>query len=102
MSMNYFASPAPAGFSAVRLEAWRRIFGIMIQGTRQSAGRSVEEAARLAGMEPSEWAAIEAGHIPADLVSDGSGRLRSMAPALEIRFDQMATMIFICRGAWEG
>ncbi|MGC1361880.1 MAG: helix-turn-helix domain-containing protein [Silvibacterium sp.] len=95
MSMTYFASQAD--FSAVRTEAWRRIFGMMIQKTRQATGRSLEESARLAGMESSEWAAVESGYIPAD-----PSRLRSMAAALEIRFEQMATMVFICQSAWKG
>lgn len=95
MSMTYFASQA--GFSLVRTEAWRRIFGMMVRKTREAAGRSLEEAARLAGMESSEWAAVESGYIPAD-----PGRLRSMAAALEIRFDQMAIMVFICQTAWKG
>lgn len=46
-------------------------------------------------MESSEWAAIENGHRPAD-----PNRLRSMAAALEIRYDQMALMAFLCQGAW--
>lgn len=74
---------------------WRRLFGDMIQECRRQTDRSVEETARLAGMESSEWAAIEAGHIPAD-----PGRLRSMAAALEIGYDQMALMVFLCQGAW--
>jgi hypothetical protein len=35
------------------LAAGRRMFGYMIQGARETAGRSVEEAARLAAIEPS-------------------------------------------------
>ena len=40
-------------------------------------------------------AAIEAGHIPAD-----PDRLRSMAAALEIRFDQMTLVVYLCQRAW--
>jgi hypothetical protein len=58
-------------------------------------GRSVEECARLAGMEFSEWAAIEAGHVPSD-----SDRVLVMAEALQIRRDQMAMMAFLCQDAW--
>ena len=79
----------------VNRTVWRRLFGSMIQECRENLDRSVEEAAWMAGMESSEWAAIEAGHIPADPV-----RLRSMASALEIRYDQMSTMVFLCQGAW--
>jgi hypothetical protein len=67
----------------------------MVQNRREAIGRPVEEAACLAGMESSEWAAIEAGHIPAD-----PDRLRSMAAALEIRFDQLSLMVYLCQGAW--
>jgi hypothetical protein len=67
----------------------------MVQNRREAIGRPIEEAADLADMESSEWAAIEAGHIPAD-----PDRLRSMAAALEIRFDQMSLLAYLCRGAW--
>ena len=85
-------SPAPVSVSR---RAWRQMFGSMIQERREAIGRSMEEAARLAGMESSEWAAVESGHIPADPV-----RLRSMAAALEVRFDQMALLVYVCQGAW--
>jgi transcriptional regulator with XRE-family HTH domain len=67
----------------------------MIQDRRETIRLSVEDSARLAGMEVSEWAAIEAGHIPAD-----PARLRSIAAALEVRWEDMATLVFICQGAW--
>ncbi len=67
----------------------------MIAECRCLAGRSLEEAAELAGMGFSEWEAIEIGHIPADL-----NRLRSMAAALSIRYDQMSLMVHLCQGAW--
>ena len=92
MSMSYSVSQAP---SSVSSRAWRQMFGSMVQDRREAIGRSVEEAACLSGMESSEWAAVEAGHIPAD-----PARLRSMAAALEVRFDHMALLVYICQGAW--
>jgi len=92
MSMYHSTSHAS---SSVTRTAWRRLFGRMVQNRREAIGRSVEEAARLAGMESSEWAAIEAGHIPAD-----PARLRSMAAAIEVRFDQMSLLVYLCQGAW--
>ena len=83
-------APQPASVHASRL-----LFGGMVQDRREAIGRSVEDAAQLSGMEASEWAAIEAGHIPAD-----PARLRSMAAALEVRFDHMALLVYICQGAW--
>ena len=92
MSMLDLVSHAPS--SAPR-RAWCQLFGAMVQDRRQAIRRSVEEAAQLSGLESSEWAAIEAGHIPAD-----PGRLRSMAAALEVRFDDMALLVYLCQGAW--
>ena len=94
--MSMAISFQQADLSPVRRQTWRRIFGTMVQDARQRLDRSIETAAGLAGMETSEWAAVEAGFIPAD-----PARLRSMAAALELRFDQMATMALLCRGAWE-
>ena len=52
--------------SLARRQAWGRLFGSCIEKTREAGGRSVEEAAHLAGMEASQWAAIEDGYVPAD------------------------------------
>ena len=79
----------------VRRQGLRRLFGGMVQDRREMIGRSIEECASLSGMESSEWAAVEAGHVPAD-----PAKLRSMAAALEIRFDQMAMLVHLCQGAW--
>jgi hypothetical protein len=58
--------------------AWGQLFGSCIEKTREAGGRSIKQAAHLAGMEASEWAAIEAGYVPTE-----TARLRSMAGALE-------------------
>jgi hypothetical protein len=78
-----------------RRQSWGRLFGSCIGKTREAAGRSVEGAARLAGMESSEWAAVEAGYVPE------AAQLRPMADALEIGYDKIATLAAICRDAWE-
>ena len=79
-----------------RRQARGRLFGICIGKTREAGGRSVEEAARLAGMAASQWAAVEAGYVPAD-----STQLRSMAGALELSFDKIARLAMLCGDAWE-
>jgi transcriptional regulator with XRE-family HTH domain len=94
--MYRYVSPASESFTAVSRQAWCQLFGGMVQDRREAIGRSVEETARLARMESSEWAAIEAGYVPAD-----PARLRSMAAALEVRFDQMAMLVYLCQEAWE-
>ena len=75
---------------------WGHMFGSGIRTHRERAGISVEEAAGLSGMEISEWMAIEDGNVPQDV-----NRLRAMAAAIEIRYDQVATMAMLCQGAWE-
>jgi transcriptional regulator with XRE-family HTH domain len=94
MSMIHLASQ-PSQFTLS--SAWREIFGSMVRERRQAIQRSVEDCARLAGMELSEWLAIEAGYVPSD-----PDRVLVMAAALEIRRDQMAMMAFLCQGAWAG
>ena len=73
-----------------------RLFGSCIEEVRKTAGLSLEEASRLSGMAISEWMAIEDGCVPQDI-----NRLRAMASALGIRYDQIATMATVCREAWE-
>jgi len=50
----------------------------------------------LSGMDVSEWLAIEGGSVPQDI-----NRLRAMADAMEISFDKIATLVLVCRAAWE-
>ena len=92
MSMSFYGQD---DLGAVRRLIWGRLFGQCIGKTREAAGRSVEEAARLAGMETCAWAAIEAGFVP------DTSQLRPMAGALEIGFDKMATLAVLCRDGWK-
>lgn len=77
-------------------QSMSRLFGSCIEEARKTAGLSVEEAARLAGMKTSEWMAIEEGRVPKDV-----NRLRAMADAMEISFDEISTLVLVCRAAWE-
>jgi transcriptional regulator with XRE-family HTH domain len=79
-----------------RRRYWAGVFAYTIRQERLEIGLSVEDIARLAGMEPSEWAAIEAGHVPTRL-----DQLRSMAGALEVRYDRLLMVVLYCRDAWE-
>jgi len=80
----------------IRRQSMGRLFGFCIQGARKSAGLSIEGAARLSGMELTEWMAIEDGNVQQDI-----NQLRAMAEAMQINFDQIASMVLVCRGAWE-
>ncbi len=90
-------SPFSSRFgAALRRQSMARFFGSLIQERRQSLGLALGDAARLAGMEDSEWAAVEEGSVPADPL-----RLRPMADALEMKWEGMVALALICRGAWE-
>jgi transcriptional regulator with XRE-family HTH domain len=73
-----------------------RLFGSCIQEARKTAGLSLEKAARLSGMKTSEWVAIEEGGVTQDI-----SRLRAMADAMAVSFDQISTLVMVCRAAWE-
>ena len=96
MSMVNTESMLSAHFDAVRRQVWGRMFGTFIRSAREKHGRSIEDTARLAGMEFSEWEAIEAGYVPSDMAV-----LRPMAEALEVGYEQLVGLAVFCRGAWE-
>ena len=91
-----FAPLPPSYLPEIRRQSMGRLFGFCIRETRKSAGLSIEEAARLSGMELTEWMAIEAGNVPQDI-----NRLRAMAEAMQVKFDVIASMVLVCRAAWE-
>jgi transcriptional regulator with XRE-family HTH domain len=94
--ISMFASFSPTYMTEFRRRMWGRMFGCAIQSNRQNAGLSIEEAARLSGMEVSEWAAIEDGHVP-----QATDQLRSIAGTLEISYDKLLNLVLLCREAWE-
>ena len=86
----------PEDFCRVqRLVSGQSLFGSFIQKAREKRGCTVEEVAPLAGMEPSEWLAVEAGGVP-----ETAAQLRLMAAALQFSKVQLATVVQICRAAW--
>ena len=90
-----FASLPPSCLPELRRQSMGRLFGFGIKEARKNACLTVEDASRMAGMEASEWAAIEDGFVLQDI-----NRLRAMAGAMEISFDKIATMVVLCRDAW--
>jgi len=91
-----FASFPPTFVPEIRAQSMGRLFAFCIQESRMSAGLSIEEAARLSGMSISKWMAIEDGCVMQDI-----NRLRAMAEALEVSFETIASMVLVCRAAWE-
>ena len=82
--------------SLFRRLVWGRLFGSCIEATRMAGGRSAEQTAHLAGMETSEWLAIEAGRVP-----ETAAELRSMAGALECSYERIANLARLCGEAWK-
>ena len=56
-----------------------------VQRRRQNLGMSVERAADLAGIQVSEWCALEAGWVPGT-----PGVLRAVADTLELGYSQLS------------
>lgn len=86
----------PNDLRQVNSQFWGRIFGSSIQSARTKKAYSVETAARLAGIEPSAWLAVEAGRVP-----ETAALLRSMAGSLDFSNAQLGTLVILCQGAWE-
>ena len=96
-TMRKMFAPLPPDYvPEIRRRSFGRMFGFGIRETRESAGLSIEEAARLSGMALSEWMAIEAGSVPQEL-----NTLRAMAETLQVDFEVIASMVLVCRDAWE-
>ena len=92
-----FAPLPPSYLPEIRRRPMGRLFGFCIRKTREIAGLSVEEAAGLSGMAVSEWMSIEdGGPVPQEL-----NTLRAMAEALQVSFETIASMVLVCRTAWE-
>lgn len=95
-SISMFRSLPPTEFPELRRQIWGRLFGRGIEECRVKAGLSVEEAARLAGMDLSEWVAIEQGSVP-----QTTGQLHAMADTVEVSYDKLLSLVLLCREAWE-
>jgi len=80
--------------TAFRRKTWGNVFGGLFREARLERGRSVEDAARAAGMEVSEWEAVEAGQVP-----DWAKACR-MADALGVDRMGIASLVLFCREAW--
>ncbi len=61
-------APLPSSYlPEIRRQSMGRLFGSSVSACREKAGLSVEEAASLAGMEATEWMAVEDGCVPQDV-----------------------------------
>ena len=81
--------------SQIRRESWRRLFADIIETARRATGQKIGQAARLAGMELTEWLAVETGYKRPDEFD-----LHSMAPVLAMSPAQMQWIVSLCEEAW--
>ena len=65
------------------------VFGAWIRHRRLELGLSCATAAAAAGLDRSDWLALEQGWVP----STDEHLLRSIAGALEVKFDKLACAI---------
>jgi hypothetical protein len=95
MRSNEYMSIEFPDFPTLRREFWSEMFGSGIQDLREKRGRSVEEAAALAAMDPQDWAALEAGHAP-----ERPEELHRIAAGLGLKVADLATLVIFCQDAW--
>jgi transcriptional regulator with XRE-family HTH domain len=96
MSIDNLLPQSPFSENLVRRQFWAAVFGYAVAHSRLAARLSVEEAAELAGMTSSEWAAIEAGAVPRM-----PAQLRSIAGTVEVSYERLLNLALLCRDAWE-
>jgi transcriptional regulator with XRE-family HTH domain len=76
-------------------QAWGHLFGNFLRGAREERGRSVEAAARAAGMEVAAWEAVEAGQVP-----ETWEQVRRMADGLGVDRMGLTPLVLFCHEAW--
>lgn len=89
----FSASSSPSRPFVLRRPTQDAPFSGCIRRLREARGLAVAEAAELAGMQISEWAAIEEGWVPDDPVW-----LRPLAAVLEVDWETVETLAASCRG----
>ena len=95
MSASIRSFPASRQTTPFRRRVWGWMFGDGLRDVRLEEGRSVEEAAAAAGMEPAEWEVVEAGQVPKTWE-----QVWRMADATSSDRSWMVSLVFFCHEAW--
>jgi len=95
MSASIWSFPASRQTTPFRRRVWGEMFGDLLRNVRLEEGRSVEEAAAAAGMEPAEWEVVEAGQVPKTWE-----QVWRMADATSSDRSWMVSLVFFCHEAW--
>ena len=72
------------------------MFGEFMESAREKAGLSIEPAAWMAGIDPQQWSAMEAG----DWLPTTREQFQSIAAALDVDWQTMTSIVLMCRQAW--
>jgi Helix-turn-helix domain len=84
-------SASPTNPSSRENRMWHALWlGGYVEHRRAELGLSMTEAAELAGMELSEWGALEAGWVPSD-----DGVLHAIADTLQVHWPDLRFLAFI-------
>jgi transcriptional regulator with XRE-family HTH domain len=95
MSILFTSLPSTADNQYFR-GVWGRLFGAFIESARKKAGLSVEQAARLTGMDVRRWSAVESGAwLPTT-----RQQFHLIAAALDMEWATMTRIVLMCRQAW--
>lgn len=98
MSMTLFGSHAPSTTPAARpsQEQTRLHYAFSlaryVEGRRRELNLLIQRAAELAGMEFSEWCALEAGWVPVD-----ENTISAIAEVLEVSRVQIGVLAMVAR-----
>jgi transcriptional regulator with XRE-family HTH domain len=82
--------------SAENRQVWGEFFGDLLRELRVESGRSIEQAASAAGMEVSQWDAVEEGRVP-----ETWAEICRMTEALGLDRTGMAGVVLFCQEAWD-
>ncbi|WP_348263272.1 helix-turn-helix transcriptional regulator [Telmatobacter sp. DSM 110680] len=76
-------------------QAWGHLFGGLLRDAREERGCSLENAAQAAGMEVTQWEAVEAGQVP-----ENWEQVHRMADGLGIDRSWLIPLVLFCHEAW--
>ncbi len=77
-------------------KTWGNMFGGLLREARLERDRPIEDAARAAGIEVSEWETVEAGQVPKDWAN-----VCRMTDALGVDRAWTAALVMFCQQAWD-
>jgi hypothetical protein len=94
MYSHHLPTPAAPAGRAARPFSWPLALARYARRRREELDLSLERAAQLAGLELSEWYALESGWVP-DL--DDMGRIQAIAATLEVGWMDFSVLLLMAQ-----